>query len=229
MAGPSFPRSWQAAFGELRVSNPYLYNRSGLENPAARVLVKKMIAAADALLQTETFTQMCIEAMTTDKDEIKNLSYDGYVYRKGRSFDEGNYLYSVLFVMMDRRAHGESALVLRGLLRAHPSMWTFLDCNEDKLYEFQGDLIECILHQARLTGSGIASDERADRNKSHRAIVVFADCWNELMCYLNSTYAPCWNRPPTLNLVDNMLYALHSVVPLGEQSAVLANVVESGP
>ena len=225
MAAPSVSPSWQrrnAAFRVLRVTNPYLYDRAALQNPAARVIVKKMIAAADALLETETFMQMCIEATTTRQDEIKDLSYDGFTYRQGRPTDEGNYLYSVLFVMMDRRAGGESALALRGLLRAHPSMWTFLDCNETKLYEFQGDLIECILHQARVTGSAIADYERPDRNKARRAIVVFANGWNELMRYLNRMYVPVSYRPPTLNLVDEMLYALHSIDPLGEHSAVLA-------
>ena len=101
-------------------------------------------------------------------------------------------------------------------------MWTFLDCDETKLYEFQCDLIERILHQARVTGSAIASDERADRNKASRAIDVFSNCWKDLMRYLNNIYVPVNYRPPTLNLVDNMLYALHSMVPLGEQSTVLA-------
>ena len=110
--------------------------------------------------------------------------------------------------MMDRRAMGDAALALQSLLRAHPSIWTFLDCNETKLYEFQGDWIECILSRARVTGSAIESDVQDDRNKCHMAVVEFGDCWERLMHYFNHIYVPTWRRPPTYNVVDAYFHEL---------------------
>ena len=222
------PPSRRAAFRRLRETNPYLYDRAAFENPAAREIVSKAIASAETLLETETFKEVCITATTIRLDEIKQLSYDGFTYRRGRPTDEGNYLYSMLFVMMDRRASGTSSLLLRGFLQAHPSMWMFEDCNETKLYEKQGDFIECVLHLARMTGSAISSCDIDDRNKAHRAIVAFVDCWQELMRYLNHIYVPAKYRPPTHNVVDTMLHALHDIDLIGDESAVLARPFQRG-
>ena len=71
--------------------------------------------------------------MTGGRNEIKNI---GYVYRKGRPEDEGNYMYSVLFVMMDRSDVFVSIIkIVIHMIKADPPENMRLgDCNGKKRF-----------------------------------------------------------------------------------------------
>ena len=67
-------------------------------------------------------------------------------------------------------ATGEADEALRDLLTIFPGLWPSHDVNEDKMVERQGDIIECMLAKASLTGDAICRLDRLDRNRFHQKL-----------------------------------------------------------
>ena len=75
-----------------------MWERERLSKPYEIGIQQRMFAAAIEMLRCDTFLQTVREASQLTTKEIKIWSHEGFIYRKKRSFDEGNYAYSVLFV-----------------------------------------------------------------------------------------------------------------------------------
>ena len=194
-----------------RCLSPPRWSRDRLYEQRALLLIRRMTDGADELLLSDVFLNTIRAASQQTKQEIKKSSYNGATYRRGRACDEGNYFYSVLFNIAKARATGEAREAIGTLLMAHPTLVEWDDCNEFKLYEFQGDIIECMLAVSRLTGSVIDPAVIVKRNRFTRVVVHIADAWDDLMRYLNRCYIPARHRPPTQNIVELMLYELSCV------------------
>ena len=126
-----------------------------------------------------------------------------------RSCDEGNYLYSVLFYWMlqlSKDTFRGHANPVAAIIQKHPSLTPFEngDYDEEKLWCFQGDVIEHILAIYREQGPAIPRGVAKDRQNCHNAIKRFADTWDDVMHCLNRCYVACWRRPPTHNLVHEL-------------------------
>ena len=172
------------------------------------MLIRRITDGADELILSDVFLDTIRTASQQTRPEIKGSSYSGATWRRGRAVDEGNYFYSILFNTLKARATDESREAFMKLLMAHPTLVEWDDCNEGNLWSFQGDIIECMLAVSGLTGSAIDHVVIVKRNRFNRVMVHTSDAFTELMQYLNSCYIPAAYRPPTQNVVEQMLFEL---------------------
>ena len=171
-----------------------------------------MMTAVDTLLSSDSFADICLELACSTQEELKAFSKQGFTYRRCRPCDENNYTYSLLFNAMNARAQGRSRLSLDSLLNAHHALLPSEDRDEARLYSDQGDIIECLLAKCRMTGPAIPAFVVPDRIMCGRAIVSFSDDWGHTMHYLNRWFVPCRFRPPTQNVIKEMLFVLDSEI-----------------
>jgi hypothetical protein len=170
---------------------------------------QRLFAAAKTLLLCDTFPQTVAEASVMAWFEIKAWSHEGFVYRKKKSCDEGNYAYSILFFTFLKVARGARRDALHGLVNVFPGLMPFDGDNEDHMMERQGDIIECMLAKASLTGLAIGRRDRLDRMRFHQKLKEFMDDFLLLTQCLCGEYVPCMYRPPTRNVVQELSLVLH--------------------
>ena len=186
-----------------------------LRKKNVRLHLSIMRSCVDTLLASDTLVSVCDSVAEADKKQLNKWSRSGFTYRKRRSCDEGNYLYSILFYWLHTRAEVTFGLAnpLQRVVRRYPSLFPFTDgdYNEEKCWAFQGDIIECLLAQCSETGAAIPDDVKKDRQKCLVAIKRFADRWDDVVHYLSRCYVPCQYRPPTHNLADSLEFASTNV------------------
>ena len=122
------------------------------------------MSAVDTLLQSETFLDVSHAAARAAKREFKIWSRSGFACRRRRSCDEGDYCYSPLFFGLVARANGNltgEPHLLDAAIRRHPHLMPLDDYNEEKLWCFQADVIECHLSRCRDAGVAIPADVTA--------------------------------------------------------------------
>ena len=185
-----------------------VWSRDRLRTPHSCLHMRQMIIGADRIMQTDTCCTVLRGLPELTKDDIKQMSYDGCTYRRNRRCDEGNYFYSVLFLIIKERATGELRLSFDNLLQAHPTLVPWGDCNEGKLWEFHGDIIECMLSLASRTGSAISAAVVKDRLALRHEVVRISDAFECVMRSLCRWYVPAGQRVQTENFVDQMLFEL---------------------
>ena len=187
-----------------------IWKRERLSKPYLLGIQQRMFASAASLLLCDTFLQTLREASHLSWKEIKKWSGEGFVYRRKRSYDEGNYAYSVLFFVILRVARGEASEALHGLSKRFVGLilMPFDGYDEDKMVERQGDIIECMLAKASLTGPAIGHRDRRDRIRFHQKIKEFLDDFTHLTQCLCGEWMPYIHRPPTQNCVQELDFVL---------------------
>ena len=202
-----------------------IWKRERLSKPYLLGIQQRMFASAASLLLCDTFLQTMREASQLTWAEIKKWSNEGFVYRRKRSYDEGNYAYSVLFFVILRVARGEASEALHGLLKRFVGLMLSDGYNEDKMVERQGDIIECMLAKASLTGPAIGHRDRGDRIRFHQQIKEFLDDFTHLTQCLCGEWTPYLSRPPTRNVVEELDFVLHRDEAIASS---VQNVIDSG-
>ena len=179
--------------------------------PRVHALLRTMRQCVDEILGSHTLAVVSELVEEGNKKDLKEWSHHGFIYRKKRSCDEGNYIYSVLFYWMLRLSENTfrgRATPVEAIIQKHPGLTPFTetghDYNEEKLWGFQGDIIEHILAICREQGPAIPRGVAKDRQQCHDAIKCFSDTWDDVMHCLNRCYVACGRRPPTHNLVHEL-------------------------
>lgn len=143
-------------------------------------------------------------------DEFKELSYDGFVWIKGRPIDSGNWVYSLLFGWLLR---GRVPLNIVGLLQALGNRYATLrrdhPTSSDSM-ERRGDVLEVVLAQCRLTGPSIPKATRAYRECAHGLIRQFHFHVERLHRVLADEYVPKSRWPDPEHVLDQIEMRLSS-------------------
>ena len=143
-------------------------------------------------------------------DEFKELSYDGFVWIKGRPIDSGNWVYSLLFGWLLR---GRVPLNIVGLLRSLGKRYATLreghPTSSDSM-ERRGDVLEVVLSQCRLTGMSIPKATRAYRECAHGLIRQFHFHVERLHRVLADEYVPKSRWPDPEHVLDQIEMRLSS-------------------
>ena len=179
-----------------------------LSKPYGSRLLSGIEEQIDILLSTNTFKQSCFDSDVLTWQETKDFSKEGFTYRKGRSYDEGNYCYSVILTWMYKKATGMARTALDVLFKAYPGLLPFDGHNPYNMWVLQGDFIECKLASARQKGPAVEEYFIQDRHRFAGAVVSFSDDFTELIQCLCGTYIPVRKRIATQTLVDIMMAEL---------------------
>ena len=102
--------------------------------------------------------------------------------------------------------------------------------NEDKMSGRQGDIIECMLAKASLTGPAIDEASVRDRIRFHRELVKFMDDFTTLtqcLCgeWMPYIHRPPIHRPPTHFVVEELDFVLRRDEAIASS---VQNVIDSG-
>jgi hypothetical protein len=137
-------------------------------------------------------------------DEFKELSYDGFIWIRGRPIDAGNYVYALLFGWLLR---GRVPLNIVELLQALGNRYATLrrdhPTSSDSM-ERRGDVLEVVLAQCRLTGPSIPKATRAYRECAHGLIRQFHFQNERLHRILAQEYVPKSRWPDPEHVLDQI-------------------------
>ena len=143
-------------------------------------------------------------------DEFKELSYDGFIWIRGRPIDAGNYVYALLFGWLLR---GRVPLNIVELLQALGNRYATLrrdhPTSSDSM-ERRGDVLEVVLAQCRLTGPSIPKATRAYRECAHGLIRQFHFQNERLHRILAQEYVPKSRWPDPEHVLDQIEMRLSS-------------------
>ena len=137
-------------------------------------------------------------------DEFKELSYDGFIWIRGRPIDAGNYVYALLFGWLLR---GRVPLNIVELLQALGNRYATLrrdhPTSSDSM-ERRGAVLEVVLAQCRLTGPSIPKATRAYRECAHGLIRQFHFQNERLHRILAQEYVPKSRWPDPEHVLDQI-------------------------
>ena len=195
--------------------NPYVcYNRDCLFTGPMRRLLLDMQTQVDIVLSSSAFRETCTMVMNTDIRELipcTSFWENTLVYRGNHGFDEGDYMYSLLFLWLVRRAEifaDDLRTMMRAFLITRPEAVPCEHTDPESIWNVHGNIIRCLLSICTKTQGSVENGTRNDRIACHAAIRNFADSWTIVMRSMNSAFVPEHYRPPTENVVEQIIAAI---------------------
>jgi len=162
---------------ELCIMHKWADPRTG---PAVRKAFAQMQQSVDFIVNSRTLVEAATFIYSNSRQRFKARSHEGAVYRKGRSCDEGNWPYSLLFQMLLKTVlTGDHCL--RTLGEKYPSLAVNAQSSMDAL-SLQGDVIEVVLAICREQGPAVERPLQTDRRLVHEAVKCFADRMRDIRC-----------------------------------------------
>ena len=199
--------------------------------PVIRRMCKSVSALRDSPILLETFTW--IADATVSRDQLKDLSYVGALWREGTKTwdDDGNYCYAILFwtlhYMVDRTTPlgvAMSAVQERygsvNVVHAKPDSY--------KSMEFAGDIIECLLANSIVRDPMSCHVDVQIKHHAHQLMLGFCDTWLEL-ADLMGEYCPYRYRPSPIEVVGVFYrYTIHPGFPNGSATETQIRALPDG-
>lgn len=187
--------------------NPFVcYNCDCLFTGPRLRLLADMQDQAEIVLASSALRETCTLVMDTDFRELIPIAARGLVFRGSHGYNEGDYLYSLLFMWLVRRAEmmdDDLRRMMRELLINHPEAVPCEHTEPDLIWNVHGTIIRCMLSICNQSVS-----IRHDRSACHLAVRSFADSWNIVMQHLNLAFVPEHYRPETQNVIEQMIAAI---------------------
>ena len=173
--------------------------------PRLRLLVD-MQDQVEIVLASSALRETCTLVMDTDVRDLIPIAARGVVFRGNHGYNEGDYLYSILFMWLVRRAEimdDDLRRMMRELLINHLEAVPCEHTELDLIWNVHGTIIRCMLS---ICNQSVAI--RHDRIACHLAVRSFAGSWNIVMTHLNLAFAPEHYRPDTQNVIKQMIAAI---------------------
>ncbi len=177
---------------ELCIVHTWADPRTG---PAVAKAFRQMQQSVDVIVNSLTLVEAVTFINSNSRQRFKDRSHEGAVFRHGRSCDEGNWPYSLLFQMLLKAVTDDHCLHTLG--KTYQSLAVNSQSSMDAL-SLQGDVIEVVLAICREQGPAVQRPLQADRRLVHQSVKSFADRMQDIRCMVTddprSSYAT-WPWP----------------------------------
>jgi hypothetical protein len=175
---------------ELCIAHTFADPRAG---PATKRAFQQMQQQVEFIANSRTLVEAVTFITSNTRQRFKDRSHEGAVFRQGRSRDEGNWPYSLLFQMLLKTAAEDHCLHTLG--STYQTLAANAPSSMDAL-SLQGDVIEVLLAFCREQGPAVERTLQTDRRLVHQAVKVFADKLQDIRCMVTDDPRSSYNSWP---------------------------------